>query len=787
MTSEKKAPQATVHHPVWSTAQKSWVGTALGSARLWFTVGRGIVTEVFYPRIDIPQIRDLGFIVADDAGFWQELKLLPQPHLELNDPQVPLPVIHHHHERFDFTLRICADAERDVLLLDFVLDGDVSVRPYVLCATRLGVDAENNRAWAATWDGRSVLWAEQGPFGLALACRDSNGRSALEKCSVGEVGASDLWHDFHKNGRMEWEYDEAGPGETALGGRLPRQGTLALAFGTSREAAATNAWGALVGGFSHCVATYTANWKAWHGSHPASPALIRQLPTAVQNLYARSATVLKVHEDRTFPGALVASLSVPWGESSDSRGGYHLVWPRDLVESAGALLALGAESEARQVLIYLISTQQSDGHWLQNQWLGGKPFWQGIQLDETAFPVLLAGALRQHKLLNDVAVTDMIFRALQFIAREGPVTDQDRWEEDSGVSLFTMSVVIAALVEGAEFLEGDARDCALMLADYWNARLEDWTAVYGTGLAKRFGVAGHYMRITPRAVLIDEDAKNDWLAIKNLAEDPHLAASAQVSTGFLQLVRYGLRAADDPLVRASVTVVDGLLKTETPNGPVWHRYSGDGYGEHPDGSPFDGSGKGRGWPLLIGERGHYAILAGADPRPYMTAMTQMAGDGGLIPEQVWDTDAIPERGLFLGQPSGSAMPLVWAHGEFVKLCQSYALGYPVDRPPATWKRYQGRRPSISYRIWGLRQRPRALPEGQELRVLLPDRFLLHWGINGWQSARDSASQDLGLAHIVLIPSQHLRSGESIQFTFYWTDRGQWQGQDFQVTIEGGRA
>ncbi|MEB8586677.1 glycoside hydrolase family 15 protein, partial [Acidithiobacillus ferriphilus] len=189
----------------------------------------------------------------------------------------------------------------------------------------------------------------------------------------------------------------------------------------------------------------------------------------------RSATVLKVHEDRTFPGALVASLSIPWGEASDSRGGYHLVWSRDLVESAGALVAMGATTEARQVLTYLISTQQADGHWLQNQWLGGKPFWQGVQLDETGFPVLLASLLRQYKALNDVAVTDMITRALRFIVHEGPVTGQDRWEEDGGVNPFSLTVAIAALVEGADFLGGKASDCALMLADYWNARLEEWT------------------------------------------------------------------------------------------------------------------------------------------------------------------------------------------------------------------------------------------------------------------------------------------------------------------------
>ena len=786
MGNPSKAPAAAWRHPVWSTARKSCVGTALGSGKIWFTTGRGIVTEVFYPRIDIPQIRDLGFIVADDQGFWQELKALPEPRLEMEDPLVPLPIIHHHHDRFDFTLKICADPERDVLLLDFHLEGDAALRPYLLCSARLGEDAENNCAWVGDWEGRPVLWAEQGPFGLALTCRNADGYPALQRCTVGEVGASDLWQDFHQNGRMQWAYQEAGPGEVALAGRLPRQGTLALGLGTSKEAAATNAWSSLAEGFQSRAADYSAGWNAWHQRHPTHHC-VSKLPAAAKALYARSTNILKVHEDRTFPGAMVASLSVPWGESSDSRGGYHLVWSRDLVESAGALLALGAATEARHVLTYLISTQQADGHWLQNQWLGGKPFWQGVQLDETGFPVLLASALREAQMLENVAVTDMTTRALHFIVHEGPVTGQDRWEEDGGVNLFTLAVAIAALVEGAGFLGGKAGDCALMLADYWNARLEEWTFAHDTDLARRFQVAGHYVRIIPEDILVQDGAQKEWVLIKNRAHDPHLSAGEQVANDFLQLVRYGLRSADDPHVTASVKVMDGLLRTDTPCGPVWHRYNGDGYGEHADGSPFDGTGIGRGWPLLVGERGHYALAAGEDAVPYINAMAAMTGNSGLLPEQIWESDAIPEKGLFPGHPSGSAMPLVWAHGEFVKLCHSAAQGRPVDRPAQTWKRYQGKVPKIDYRIWRLRQRPRQLPAGQELRLLLRAPFTVHWGSNGWQAIQDTESEDWGLGHVATLPVQKLRVGDSVQFTILWRDSGDWQGEDFHIDIVGGGA
>ena len=480
-----------------------------------------------------------------------------------------------------------------------------------------------------------------------------------------------------------------------------------------------------------------------------------------QILLRRSAAVIKCHEDRTFPGAMVASLSIPWGEASISRGGYHLVWARDLVESAGALVALGCLADAQRILVYLMATQQADGHWLQNQWLGGKPFWQGIQLDETAFPVLLASALVERAALGPLAVADMVRRALGFIAREGPATGQDRWEEDPGINTFTTAVTIAALVEGSRFLEGRTADCALMLADAWNTRLEDWTWAADTALARTVGVPGYYMRIAPQDVLTQEGAKHEGVLIKNRAQSLVPAADEQLAIDCLQLARFGLRAVDDPKMAASVRAIDALLRTDTPSGPVWHRYGGDGYGEHPDGSAFDGRGVGRGWPLLTGERGHVALLSGEDVRPYLRAMTQMTGAGGLLPEQVWDSAAIPERGLYPGRPSGSAMPLVWAHAEFIKLALSAAAGAPVDRPARTWARYQGRRPRLDYALWQPRQRVRQVIAGQELRILLPEPAQVHWGTNGWSGRRDLMTEDWGLGHVARLPTASLAAGESI--------------------------
>lgn len=774
-----QAPQATFSHPTWAHGGKDMVGTSLGSSRLWFTVAEGIITEIYYPRIDTPQIRDLGFIIADDRGFWVELRRLEDYRVSLPKPYVPAVEIMHRHPRFIFTLQICPLQRRDVLLLRYSLEGDASLRPYALLSARLGGNAENNLASVGEHNGRKVLWAEQGPFALALMAGREEGADAWERCSVGCIEESDGWQDFNQHGRMTWQYDSAGPSAVALMGELANQATLALGFGTSMRSAATLAMSSLFEDFSTIWDAQCRVWESWFEN-----CRLPDLPPDLQRLLALSGMVLKVHEDRTYCGAMVASLAVPWGEDSQSRGGYHLVWCRDLVETAGALVAMGLLEDACDILRYLIATQQADGHWLQNQWLGGNAFWQGIQLDEAAFPVLLVSALRECGALEGIPCKDMVKRALCFIAREGPITGQDRWEEDSGVNTFTLAVAIAALVEGSTFLDGEAREFSLLLADNWNARLEEWTFVTDTSLSQKLGVTGYYIRIAPDDVLVHEGAQAEHVLIKNRAQDPNLPADEQIATDFLQLVRYGLRRAEDSCILDSLIAIDQLLKIDTPSGPVWHRYNGDGYGEHRDGSAFNGVGCGRGWPLLTGERGHYALVAGADPLSYLEAMAAMAGISGLLPEQVWDSAPIPARHLYPGKPSGSAMPLVWAHSEFIKLCYSRARGYPVDRPVATWNRYHGIRPQITHEIWGPRYRLRHIRAGNILTIALRMPARVHWGINSWNDVQEINTRDTGLEiHVVDLPVTMLRGGDTVQFTFYWLDRKIWENTDYEVVVK----
>jgi glucoamylase len=765
--------------PTWTSSAKDMVGCALGSARLWFTTGYGILNEVYFPRADIPQIRDLGFIVADGKGFWVEVKRLGTYRVSTPRPGIPAIEVVHEHARFALRLRFVADAKRDAVLIEVALDGDDDLRPYVLLAPHLGGSGTDNCAEAATHRGRSILWAERGPFGLALAAADARQDDCFGGISAGYVGASDGWQDFARNGALTWNFDAAGPGNVALIGELPARSTLALAFGTSRESAATLAFAALRQPFADVWQAFVDAWRAWH----VALQLPRDLPPALRDQLATSAMVLRVHQDKTYPGAMVASLSIPWGNSTDDVGGYHLVWPRDLVESAGGLVALGALDEAADILRYLVATQQADGNWSQNQWLGGKAYWLGSQLDETAFPVLLGAALAERNALGGIEIHDMVRRALGFIARHGPATEQDRWEEDIGINAFTVAACVSALVCGASFLDEPACGFALQLADYWNARIEDWTSVRATRLAQSLGVDGYYVRIAPPPSPSGDNALKRILPIKNRACDPGLSAEEQVSTDFLQLVRLGLRDARDPLVLDSLKVIDDQLRTDTPAGPAWHRYTGDGYGEHEDGSPFNGTGCGRAWPLLTGERGHYEMLAGRDPLPYLQAMIAMTGRCGLLPEQVWDADPIPERSLFPGKPSGSAMPLVWAHAEFIKLVISRALNQPSDRPEAVWKRYGGCRPVVAHAIWTPRFPIAEMKLGNALRLCVPEPALVHYGVNGWTRVADMATMDSGLdLHVADLPVEHLHPGDEIEFTFYWYASSRWEGRDYGVAI-----
>ncbi len=765
----------------WCSANKQAVGTTLGTSRVWFTVGKGILNEVYYPRVDIPQIRDMGFIIADDEGFWVELKTLQSCEVKYHASGIPAITIVHTHPRFTFTQRLVPEPNRDVLLLEFILQGDENLKPYVLLAPHVGGTGNHNITQVAEYHGRRMLWASQGPFGLALAAVDAQQHDALHKCSAGYCGYSDGWQDFNQNGGMHWQYRNAGPGNAALTAELPREAVLGLGFATSREAASVLALSALLQPFDTIWQQQIDQWQDWHDS-----CRIYQLPATheilSQPLYDQlkvSAMVLRTHQDQTFRGAMVASLSIPWGESGEERPGYHLVWPRDLVESAGALLALGAEVEAREILRYLIVNQHSDGSWAQNQWLGGKPYWNGIQLDEIAFPVLLAGTLDDRDALDGIEVTDMVQRALGFILAHGPVSPQDRWEENSGVNTFTLSVCIAALVSGARFLTTAQEAYVLEIADYWNERIEDWTAVNDTDLARRYGVKGYYIRTMPESAVIDDSVLSRIMEIKNRHDDPGLSAEEQVGGDFLQLVRYGLRDANHPMIIDSLSLIDQLLRKDLRQGSCWYRYTGDGYGEHADGSAYNGTGLGRLWPLLTGERGVYELIRGTDAMPYLQAMLDMSESTGMMPEQVWDNDTLEQQGLLPGRPTGSAMPLAWTHAEYIKLACSILTGQPVDRPEPLWARYHGVRPQTYIWYWTQQMPIKNLPVAMRLGFCLTRPASISWKTDAIEYQTIQTS-DIGIGvYLARLPLLEA-STEIIYFKF--TGEGWDDQQAYQVSI-----
>ncbi len=744
--------------PTWTSSAKDFVTTAIGASRLWATLGFGILNEVYWPSTSEPQIRDLGFILARE-GTWIELKRAARYRVSRPSPAVPLPRVVHEGDDYHLAIEVVPDPRRDALLVAYTLEGEYDL--YVLLAPHLGGSGFHNTAWV-----RGDAFASNGDRALALVAD-----TPFRRASAGFVGASDGWQDFARNGRLTETFDRAADGNVALTCELgARRGVLALGFNDTPEGARTLAAASLAEGFPAARRAFIAGWRTW-----SEPLRLPAPSPAIVDEAALSATVLKVHEDRTFPGAMIASLSIPWGNTSDSRGGYHLVWARDAVESGLALLAIGHRDEAARVVTYLASTQQPDGHWHQNFYTDGRPFWHGIQLDETAFPVVLVAGLTEAGWAPTPEVLTMVRRAVGYIARVGPMSPQDRWEENGGANTFTIALEIAALVASADRLTAAERDYVLSLADYWNERIEDWCYVEGTDLADWLGVPGYYLRVAPPR----GQERPSRVELHNRAGET-IDARDLVGLEFMYLVRAGLRRADDPRIRASLAVADALLRVETPAGPLYHRYNDDGYGEHDDGRPFDGTGVGRAWPLLAGERGHLALAAGEDPLPYLETMCRTAGAAGLLPEQVWDADPIAARGLAPGRPSGSAMPLVWAHAEFLKLLVARERGRPCERLRAVDARYANAHPAAAWH-WRAETPFDMLPAGRALIIEAARPFTLHYGRGGWQTPADRAAAPLGLGmYGVRFEAGELAGAGQLDFTRRY--ESDWEGVTWTITL-----
>jgi glucoamylase len=562
---------------------------------------------------------------------------------------------------------------------------------------------------------------------------------------------------------------------------------LGLAFGYGRHNAVTTLLQALGVPFADHRERYLEQWaRACRKRRP-----LRNVTGDSERLYRTSHSLLLAHEDKTYAGAIIASLSIPWGQARGDKdiGGYHLVWTRDLVNSATGLLASGNWDTPLRALIYLACSQRPDGGFHQNFWIDGEPYWKGIQLDEVAFPIILAWRLHEANALRDFDPYPMVLLAASYLVLHGPATPQERWEENSGYSPSTLASNIAALTCAASFARqrGDlyTAEFVQQYADFLESHIDSWTVTTeGTLLPE---VRRHFIRIRPVDIGDadpDEDPNSGSLPIRNRApgQASEFPAKEIVDAGFLELVRYGIRKAGDPLIEDSLRVIDSVLKVDTPFGPCWRRYNHDGYGETADGGPFEGWGTGRAWPLLTGERGHYELAAGRDPTPFIRALEGFASCSGLLPEQIWDEPDRPDLHLLFGKQTGSATPLMWAHAEYIKLLRSATDRKVFDLIPAVAERYQHRRNCVSLEIWKPNRHAGTVQAGATLRIQIPSSFRLRWTTDEWQSATDTQSVATAIGiHFVDIrvaPSQL----DPLRFTFYWSDEDRWEGQDYTVII-----
>ncbi len=803
MSDLSMAPGAPGIPPRWTSSAKSGVGTSLDlSSRVWFTLSHGIFNEIYYPRLDTACVRDMEMIVTDGQDFFSEEKRNTQS--KVTNLAANVPAYHLENTcqegRYRIEKEIWTDSRRDVILqyTRFIpLKGALGdYHLYVLLAPHIGNFGAGNTAWVGDYKGNPVLSANRESITLSLACS-----APWLKRSAGFVGFSDGWQDLSQHKQMEWEYDRAENGNVALIGEIDLKATdgsfvLALGFGFNEAEASQRSMASLYEGYQVTRQRYIDEWQAWQKDLiDLGPAAAAGGANAAPELYRTSTAVMRIHESKRFPGGLIASLSIPWGfaKGDEDMGGYHLVWPRDLAEMAGGLLAAGAFEDARRVLWYLRVTQEADGHWPQNMWLDGRPYWSGTQMDETAFPILLVELARREKALRESELGEMwpmVRRAASFLVQNGPVTQQDRWEEDPGYSPFTLAVEIAGLLAAADLADANHEpDVAAFLrqtADAWNDCVDRWIYVTGTELAQQSGVDGYYVRVAAPESSDAASPAQGFVPIKNRPPDQSTEPAASIiSPDALALVRFGLRAPDDPRILNTVKVIDALLKVETPNGPAWHRYNDDGYGEHEDGSPFDGTGIGRAWPLLTGERAHYELAVGHldEAERLRQALEAFANEGGLLPEQVWDAEDFPEKELYCGRPSGSAMPLGWAHAEYIKLLHSLKDGQIFDLPGATVRRYLIDKTVSPFVIWSPYNKVHSIPSGKDLRVEAVEPFTLTWSSDGWKTSTRAQSGGTGLGvYFVDVPAARLDQETCLAFTFYWQEENRWEGVNYEVSI-----
>ncbi|VXC78633.1 Glucan 1,4-a-glucosidase [Burkholderia sp. 8Y] len=802
------APGAPGIAQPWSRADKDAVGTAYSlSSQVWYTSSGGILTEIYFPDVDTPQVRDFQFIITDGATFYHDAQKDFDHQCEWPDaPALFFRITSRAKDQpYVIVQEVIAEKGSPCVLVRATLQGDQAfldkLHVYALLAPHMGGYGAGNIAHRASTATGDRLVATRGNYWLALGADCGFGQM-----SCGFVGVNDGWTDIIANRRLPvWNYDAAKDGYVALTAEIDRAGknqfVVALAFcvdeptditASTPNKALIAVSEALAYPFDGPANAYNHRAEFLRGWNDAVDAPFEPKAGVTGDsdaLFNLSRNVLLAHEDKTANGALVASLSIPWGEIvRDLAAGYHMVWPRDMCQSALALLAAGAQDPPLRGLMFLAASQSKDGSFPQKFFIDGNPWLPDAkQLDEYSFPIILAYHLRQANLLGQFDPAGMVLAAAGALIANGPMTAQERWEEQEGYSPSTLATNIAALVCAAQWADAATAQFLLEYADFLEAHLERWCVTTQGTLVP--GITQHYIRILPAhnngAYIFPEDPDTAAIQMRGYSGQ----ANTVVDAGFLELVRYGVRAANDPIIVDSVKVVDAVISKTLPQGPAFYRYNNDHYGQGNDGQAwYDGApfGLGRPWPLLSGERGHYELAAGGDATIYLRALEGFAGPRRLLPEQVWDRPDLANTSFVPGGPTGSAMPLAWAHAEYIKLVRSVSDGRVFDRLDVVAERYQpqpGQPPRVrsDIEVWNFNRPLPAILARTRLRILWNAPFRLRWSTDDWATWQDTEAASTKIGIYYVDPAvQGVLAGSSIAFTFFWTSSQTWEGRNYSV-------
>ena len=726
--------------PTWSNASKTGIGTSYAeygphaaASAVWFSLAGGVLTETMYGMIHQIQLKDLAFTVKGDGFSESELTDTDSQTSYLDTDAAGRPrslaykVLNKSKSgRYEIEKQIFTDPQSNSLFLRVTFRAKSgAITPTLLAHPGLEgtIGGEQLDARAAS------LHAEKGQTHLVIK---SSGAFAHTSAGNGELRA------------------ELAPVSTEA------TYDFVIGFGHSRAEAEMAADGSLKRGHDAVLAEYNGGWEHYLSKLSALDELA---PVSEDGgkLLSASAMVLKASEDKQHPGALIASLSTPWGETVSAREtatGYRAVWPRDFYQCAMALLALGDRETPVAAMRYLktvqVTSQTPDnkgasGWYLQKTHVDGTPEWIGVQLDQTAMPIMLAWKLWQAGLLDKAAIStlyaDQLKPAATFLAKGGdiamkfnvakitpPNTQQERWEEQPGDSPSSTAAIVTGLTVAAEIAQaaGDSaggklyRASADKIAAEIEKTMATTKAVDGPGKAPL-----HFLRIAPKG---KPDAGDRLMSRNGKQARPE---ENYLDAGFLELVRYGVRSPTDPVIQASLGQLDNQSLPDDLRVrydfhfpgygqafPGWRRYSDDGYGEDTVsganfgaetadrlGSDVDSkqspNQRGRVWPIFTGERGHYELaLAASHPGGvtdgdvahvrdiYVKAMELFANQGLMLPEQVFEGVGVnPGNRYALGGGTESATPLSWSHAEYIKLLRSLHDRQVWDRYAPVAERY----------------------------------------------------------------------------------------------------